>query len=247
MSRDLVDEYESTDGEPNLQRSTGKLIVPVSFTEWCTTLPPNARQRLSIHELRQIWETLHEGLRLVLPYLDVDGVFHRHNGVDFPNHKHCPYCELDELRAELAQARADKEAAEAKAVDLQEKLEVSVHGHNQIFVELGRVKEREDYWHSQCLDARQLLAEREQRLAELEDAVRWRATSEAEEGVVYEGRYDSDTRGDYNVICVMQRLIDGLWRCRDIGGFFAGPVRAPDAIRPIPEPIEAEADGGSDE
>ena len=86
-----------------------QLIVPTDFNEWCATLPPNARKRLSIHELRQIWEPLREGIRLVLPYLDSSGEFHRHSGVDFPNAEHCPYCQLDKLRAELEKAQWERD------------------------------------------------------------------------------------------------------------------------------------------
>jgi ribosomal protein RSM22 (predicted rRNA methylase) len=33
-----------------------ELELPDAFAEWCRTLPSNALKRLSIHELRQIWE-----------------------------------------------------------------------------------------------------------------------------------------------------------------------------------------------
>lgn len=35
---------------------TSALIVPDRFAVWCKKLPANARKKLSLHELRQIWE-----------------------------------------------------------------------------------------------------------------------------------------------------------------------------------------------
>lgn len=88
------------------EKTAAQLCVPEDFAEWCRTLPQSVRQRLSIHQLRQIWEgSVREAYRLARPWLDAKGVYHRHNGIGFPSSDACPFCERDRLREKAEQWR----------------------------------------------------------------------------------------------------------------------------------------------
>lgn len=84
---------------------TSNLLMPDDFKEWCKTLPAVARTKLSIHDLRQIYEgeSLRQRLVISLRLLgdawdpvemryDVQGVNQAHRvlaGGDLPRETKC--------------------------------------------------------------------------------------------------------------------------------------------------------------
>jgi len=45
----------------------------------------------------QMCKILRKALETMRPWLDANGVYHRHNGIDFPNPEACPYCQLQAI------------------------------------------------------------------------------------------------------------------------------------------------------
>ena len=50
--------------------TSGVLTVPEEFSAWAKTLPTTVRQRLSIHDLRLLWEPIIKNRRLVEETID---------------------------------------------------------------------------------------------------------------------------------------------------------------------------------
>ncbi len=104
------------------------LCVPEDFAKWCQTLPKSVLRKLSIHDLRQVWEgSVREAYKFARPWLDAKGVYHRHNGVDFPSSDACPYCQIivavQEVVDERDQERQWRENLVNKTVpDLEDKV-----------------------------------------------------------------------------------------------------------------------------
>ncbi len=48
-----------------MNKATSELHVPDEFRAWVQSLPPAARQKLSIHELRQIWEPMRQHVEVL--------------------------------------------------------------------------------------------------------------------------------------------------------------------------------------